>query len=88
MLAECAHVQCKRKIALKQEIADALSKGDSDSTVLEQMGAKYGATILASPPFRGFNILLWVWPFAIALIGGAIMVVRWKKFRALPGQHG
>ena len=51
MLSECAHVQCKRKITLKREIADALSKGDSDLTVLQQMGAKYGATILATPPF-------------------------------------
>jgi len=87
MLSECSHVQCKRKVALKQEIADALLKGDRDSTVLEQMGAKHGATILATPPFRGFNILLWLWPVAIAAIAVAIVLARWKKSGTLQGQR-
>jgi len=88
MLSECAHVQCKRKITLKREIADALSKGDSDLTVLQQMGAKYGATILATPPFRGFNILLWVWPFGVAAVAIVILLVLLRKGRTVQGIQG
>lgn len=87
MLSECAHVQCKRKVVLKHEIADAVLKGDSDSVVLERLGAKYGATILSIPPFRGFNILLWLWPFAIVAITLAVILVRWKKSKTLQGQR-
>ena len=60
MLSECSHVQCKRKAALKQEIADGIAKGETDGVILDQMGARYGATILAAPPFRGVNIVLWL----------------------------
>lgn len=87
MLSECAHVQCKRKVVLKQEIADAMLKGDSDSVVLERLGAKYGATILAIPPFRGFNVLLWLWPFAIVAITLAFILERWKKSKTSQGQR-
>lgn len=57
MLSECGHMLCKRKAALKGEIADAIAKGERDRAILGQMG---GAAILAAPPFRGFNIVLWV----------------------------
>ena len=88
MLSECTHVQCKRKVAVKREIADALSKGDSDLTVLQEMGAKYGATILATPPFLGFNILLWVWPFGVAAVAIVILLVRLRKGRTVQRIQG
>lgn len=82
LLSECAHVRCERKIALKQEITDALLKGDTDAAILEQMGAKYGATILAAPKFKWFSTLLWSAPFAVAVIALAFMLNRPKRNRA------
>jgi cytochrome c-type biogenesis protein CcmH/NrfF len=81
MLSECSHLQCTRKIALRQEITAALIKGDSDSSVLEKMRVKYGPAILATPPFQGLNILLWLCPFVVALALTILLVRRWRKAR-------
>lgn len=88
MLSECAHVKCKRKAALKREIADGIAKGETDGTILDQMSTKYGAMILAAPPFRGFNIALWIFPLAIAIIAVAVMMLLWKKSRTIPSRQG
>ena len=79
MLSECAHAQCKRKTALKQEIADGILKNITDKEILKQMGSKYGATILAAPSFGGFNTLLWTAPAGIALLGVGIVLRSWRK---------
>lgn len=87
MLSECSHVQCNRKAALKQEIADGIARGENDGVILDQMGAKYGATILAAPPFRGVNIVLWIFPPALAVIAVGVMMLLWKNSRKLQRQN-
>ena len=88
MLSECSHVQCKRKAALKQEIAGAIAKGETDGAILDQMGAKYGVAILAAPPFRGLNVVLWIFPLILAVIAVGVMTLLWKNSRKLQRQDG
>lgn len=76
VLSECSHVECKAKGALKQEIAAAVQQGRTDDQVLEAMGAKYGSTILLTPPFRGFDMLLWIVPIAVGVI--AVVIFGWQ----------
>jgi cytochrome c-type biogenesis protein CcmH/NrfF len=76
VLAECSHPECKTREPLKQEIARALQQGKSDEQVLEAMGARHGATILLVPPFRGFDMLLWIVPIAGAVL--AVGVFTWR----------
>jgi cytochrome c-type biogenesis protein CcmH/NrfF len=76
VLAECSHAECKTRDPLKQEIATALQQGKSDEQVLEGMGARYGATILLTPPFRGFDMLLWIVPIAGGVL--AVGVFTWR----------
>ena len=76
VLAECSHAECKTKGPLKQEIAAAIQQGKTDDQVLEAMGTRYGASILRTPPFRGFDMLLWIVPIAGAVI--AVVVFAWR----------
>ena len=73
---------------MKQEIAERVARGESDTTILDHVGAKYGTTILAAPPFRGFNILLWLSPLAVAMIAVAMMALRWKSSKTIQRQNG
>jgi cytochrome c-type biogenesis protein CcmH len=78
ILNECSHPECTRKDPLKKEIAAALLAGKSDDVILDAMGTKYGATILAVPSFRGFNMLLWIVPAGAAIV--SILVMIWRRW--------
>ena len=86
ILAECSHVQCPRRSALKQEIAKAVHNGISDDQILNELATRYGSTILAVPTFRGFNSLLWLVPVAIFGLAIAVSVVTWIR-RARLAKH-
>ncbi len=76
VLAQCSHRECQRSVPLKQEIASALLQGKSDDQILNNLAARYGATIMVVPRFRGFEVLLWIVPLAVALIALAVFLAR------------
>jgi len=75
ILAECSHVQCPRRSALKKEISTAVQNGINDDQILNELATRYGSAILVVPAFRGFDSLLWVVPVAIFGLAVAIAVV-------------
>jgi cytochrome c-type biogenesis protein CcmH/NrfF len=79
ILAECSHVQCPRRSALKQEIAAAVHNGVNDDQILNELATRYGSTILAVPAFRGLNSLLWIVPVGTFGLAIAIAVVVWVR---------
>lgn len=79
ILAECSHVQCQRRSALKQEIAAAVHNRKTDDEILNGMTARYGSTILVVPAFRGFNMLLWMVPVGSAGLMIIAAIVIWKR---------
>jgi len=85
ILAECSHVQCQRRSALKQEIAAAIHDGKTDNEILNGMTARYGSTILVVPAFRGFNMLLWLVPVGSAGLMIIAALVIWKRRLASKG---
>ena len=85
VLAECSHVECKPRVALKGEIASAVLQGKSDDRILDDLGMKYGATILVVPAFRGFDALLWIVPIAAAFI--ALVVFVWRRWPGAAAQN-
>jgi len=63
-------------------IRERLAAGDSPEQVKAYFVEKYGLWILLSPPRQGFNLLVWVVPFA-ALGAGLVLVLllvrRWSR---------
>jgi len=85
VLSECTHKECQRKPALRAELSDAISRGKSDDQILSQMAATYGGDILLTPPFHGFNELLWIVPVGVGLLAtGATFMVQRKRRKAFP----
>src|SRR5262245_11206746 len=63
-------------------IRDRLAAGDTPEQVKAYFVDKYGLWILLSPPRQGFNLLVWVLPFAglgLGLVVVAIAVRRWSR---------
>jgi cytochrome c-type biogenesis protein CcmH len=69
-------------------IRERLARGDTPAQVRAYFVDKYGQWILLEPPREGFNLLVWVAPFA-ALLGGlglvAAMALRWRRASARAG---
>ena len=63
-------------------IRERLAAGDTPAQVTAYFVDKYGEWILLAPTRRGFNLLVWIAPFA-GLGAGAIIVVlvvrRWSR---------
>jgi cytochrome c-type biogenesis protein CcmH len=67
---------------MRNELAAALARGDSDSLVQQAFVQKYGPTVLAAPTTAGFDRTAWIMPFVALILGLGIVVwvVRaWKN---------
>jgi len=94
ILLECNHTGCTYSTQMRNELMAALTRGapaggstpESDELVLQSFVQEYGATVLAAPTTKGFNIVAWIVPF-IALIAGlglVTVIVRKWNFRVQP----
>jgi hypothetical protein len=80
LLGECDHVGCPDRDKELGDLTSLLATGSSDQQVLDQFVAKYGATVLAAPTTKGFDLVAWIAPFAVfaaALLGTILLIKRW-----------
>jgi cytochrome c-type biogenesis protein CcmH/NrfF len=86
LLLECNHVGCPNSDGMRQELMAGVDRGDSDKTIFAGFVDKYGPTSLAAPPVEGFNIVGWVMPFAVLIlgIGGTALLIRKWRLRTVP----
>jgi len=68
----CPTVACQQ---WRQQIADKLREGYSDQEIYDFFVEQYGDRVLASPPARGLNWLIYVIP-PLAIIAGAVIYFR------------
>lgn len=64
---------------LRLLVRERLVAGDSDQEVLDHIVARYGEFVLLRPPVRPGTWLLWYGPFAVVLLGLAIIVWRVRR---------
>lgn len=84
MLGECNQMGCAESARAKAELTAAIASGKTDQQILDTFAAKYGATVLAAPTTKGFDLVAWIAPiavFAAALMGTILLVRRWSVGR-------
>lgn len=81
ILLECNHVGCPDSARMVGELRAAIDRGDSNDVILAAFQDKYGPTALAAPMLTKFNMVAWVVPPALLLLGmvGTFFLV--KKWR-------
>jgi cytochrome c-type biogenesis protein CcmH/NrfF len=84
VLIECNHVGCPDSDQMLAELRADLAQGQGDNAILEAFQEKYGPTILAAPMFSRFNVIAWIVPPALLLLGiaGIVLLVRRWRLRA------
>jgi len=81
---------CETGVALKAYVGSELKAGKDRKAIEAALIAKYGEVILGAPKAKGFNLVVWVAPFAATLLGfgiATIILARWvrrKRVVAVP----
>jgi cytochrome c-type biogenesis protein CcmH/NrfF len=81
LLGECNHVGCTESGRERNELTSAIASGLGDNEILDSFASKYGATVLAAPSTKGFDLVAWIAPFAVfvaALLGTILLVRHWS----------
>lgn len=59
---------------IKAEIETALLQGQTEEQIINRFVSEYGERIRSIPKPSGFNLMLWILPAFILLIGGLVLV--------------
>jgi cytochrome c-type biogenesis protein CcmH len=78
-VSTCAMDHCHSAEPIREEVTALLQKGESVENVIETFKERYGLTILAAPPAKGFHLTAWVTPFIALLVG---LLVTWRVLRS------
>ena len=74
-----SHV-CDTQEAMVTLIEQKLAQGQSEEEIIQFFVAQYGEQVLAAPPKQGFNLMVWITPFAALLFGGGVIYIVLKKW--------
>ena len=69
---------------LRTLVREQLSKGQSDTQIMDYVVERYGQFVLLKPQFTSETILLWGTPFAALLIAGAVLILRRRRADVVP----
>ena len=86
VLLECDHMGCPNLSQETAELRAAIDRGDSDNAILTAFQNEYGPTVLAAPWLSRFNIVAWIVPPALLILGlaGTFLLVRKWRLRTVP----
>lgn len=73
VLSVCPHPDCSWGIPAKEDIKQQLAAAKTPEVIIAQYVSKYGEQVLAAPTKRGFNMVVWVLPFVMLVIGAVVI---------------
>ena len=69
---------------MMREVREQVQAGRSEGDVFTFFATRYGETVLLDPPKSGANLLLWVLPAAVILVGGVVLFRYLQRVRPTP----
>jgi len=66
---------------LREEVREMIKKGMTDKQIKDYLVARYGDFVLYDPPVKKTTLLLWYGPFALMLVGLAVLFYQLRKRR-------
>jgi len=78
---------CDTGKSMQAFVTDELKNGKGKDQITAELVAKYGEVILGAPKAKGFNLIVWIAPFAATLLGlgiATVILLRWARRRSAP----
>ncbi len=72
--------QCGTADQMRALIGEMIDEGQSKKEILDYFVAQYGEKILSVPTKKGFNLTVWILPFAAIVGGGATLYFVLKSW--------
>ncbi len=76
---------------MRDLVLKKLRQGETKEEILQYFESRYGERIMAKPNKKGFNLILWFFPFvfvALAAIVIYFLIRRWStRVQVTPGAH-
>ena len=76
---------------MRDLVVKKLRQGESKEEILQYFESRYGERILAKPNKKGFNLILWFFPFVLVALAAIViyfLIRRWStRVRETPGAH-
>jgi cytochrome c-type biogenesis protein CcmH len=77
---------CSAADRIMAEVQKKIDAGMTESQILDSFVAEYGATVLAAPPKKGFDLTAWLLPFFAFFVGAGVLVTYLKRQRGEEGK--
>jgi cytochrome c-type biogenesis protein CcmH len=74
---DSSHAELARELRLL--IRERLVAGDDEDEIKAFLVSRYGEFVLLKPPFEAATALLWIGPFALLLIGLAVILLYFRR---------
>jgi cytochrome c-type biogenesis protein CcmH len=90
-LSACGMLNCGSATPLREEIDGYLKEGKTQQQIVSAFVAKYGKVILSAPTTQGLDLAAWTTPFAMLLLGLALVyfVIKvWVRRKPALAQAG
>ena len=81
---------CDTGKAMQATVENGIQAGKSKKAIVGALVSQYGEVIRGAPKAEGFNLIVWIAPFAATLLGFAIafwILRRWVRRRDATGVH-
>ena len=73
---------------LRDEIKGWVAAGWTEGQITDELVSRYGESILSAPRFKGFNVLVWVFPIIAVVVGlGMILYFLQRQQSMKMAQH-
>lgn len=75
---------CGKADRVREEVSARLASGQTPEQIVKGYVDEYGEQILAAPTGEGFNLVGWILPFAVVLLGGSLLIVALRRWARVP----
>jgi cytochrome c-type biogenesis protein CcmH len=66
-------------LEMRQEIRQMLSQGQNSDQILAHYAAEHGEQILAMPAAEGFNLVVWLVPLILLIVGPVVILLVLRR---------
>ena len=84
-VGSCNMLNCHFREEVNAQIGPLLEAGTGEAAILAKLKDKYGALVLGAPPAEGFNLLGYLMPSVMLVLGLFVVrstVLRWRRQKA------
>jgi cytochrome c-type biogenesis protein CcmH len=82
VLTQCNHVGCTVSTSMLKQVDDAVTRGDSDDLITQNLVQEFGTKVYAEPPKSGLSLVAWMLPSIYLVLGTVVVIFVISRWRA------